>query len=621
MSQYNKLAGVEAHELRPISPEHNHPDADRTYTSGFERQSQETILRPIASHSGEFAQQKPYTTSLGKPCRKKSIHTKGAVATITSLLVFALAVAAVASNEISWNLGITYQLVVSGFLLSIMSLCLQAVLPGLLLLLEARFGSSTLQNYNGILRWEILAPQLGLLWRMVLVAIFALPIGLSAAYKVFLGGQSSSVVDAPSLVNTESHYGLFGPPGLQPLGTNLGVSLFFNASLPFFVASAPIMNGTTIIDEPPLSNMSKVHGANTLLLSNDSTALLDLPQPDYVAALQASLGQNETYTIAADVFGTVTTRVEDFKSNGSSNSTYIWYCQNSGALAWLDLYNGYYIVLFGYFDSGLQSINYIGFLPEASVKWPPDVPFCSRIGKFFKRYDTARHSCHGRWHISRASIELDYGSCSTEPLPPNKQVMITKSNLGYAHWYMPLLAETVGRFTSDRAESEWLNTSLATAMATMTWSRITALEGPNNFPDPDDPANLWTEYPIFDIGMVYKSKDTAVSHRGTLLKSGWLYLVFGIQPVLTVIVLGLTTLFYSTPIDRGFGLVSILAGIERDSLDILKGASLSGKLRKSVRLNISTSRDVDQIPSVAYRIIPKEQQAFSGRLARRTVYS
>ena len=54
-----------------------------------------------------------------------------------------------------------------------------------------------------------------------------------------------------------------------------------------------------------------------------------------------------------------------------------------------------------------------------------------------------------------------------------------------------------------------------------------------------------------------------------------------------MILLTLITLLYHTPISDGFGLVSVLAGIERDSLDRLQGAALSGSLIKPVSMHIS----------------------------------
>lgn len=54
-----------------------------------------------------------------------------------------------------------------------------------------------------------------------------------------------------------------------------------------------------------------------------------------------------------------------------------------------------------------------------------------------------------------------------------------------------------------------------------------------------------------------------------------------------VIFLGLVVAFYSTPLGREFGLVSILSGIDRGSLDSLAGAPFSGNLKVPVKLVIT----------------------------------
>ena len=45
------------------------------------------------------------------------------------------------------------------------------------------------------------------------------------------------------------------------------------------------------------------------------------------------------------------------------------------------------------------------------------------------------------------------------------------------------------------------------------------------------------------------------------------------------------------PLDKGFGLISILSGVERGSLDNLAGAALSGELKRTVRLVLRPVQD------------------------------
>lgn len=149
---------------------------------------------------------------------------------------------------------------------------------------------------------------------------------------------------------------------------------------------------------------------------------------------------------------------------------------------------------------------------------------------------------------------------------------------------MSSLVELLGPFATTRNESKWIGPSMATGMAAMLWSRITVVDGIANLNE--TPALQWrfSKLSYEDVGLIYLASDIAVYVRPTLRKSGLLYCVLAIQPLLLVLILALTLMFHSTPMDKGFGLVSILSGIDRGSLDVLAGAALSGELVKSVRL-------------------------------------
>jgi len=75
------------------------------------------------------------------------------------------------------------------------------------------------------------------------------------------------------------------------------------------------------------------------------------------------------------------------------------------------------------------------------------------------------------------------------------------------------------------------------------------------------------------------------------LRADWgLYFILALQPVVTVLALLAVLLLFPTPISRGFGLVSLLEGVDKDSLDILKGAGFSGELKDPVGVGIKVSR-------------------------------
>jgi len=236
--------------------------------------------RNISSTSSiSFAASPNFTPSvppLGSPTAKKMLHLRDLSAAALSFVCLAIAIATVVHGDLSWRLGVrNNQLIVLGFLLSAMNLCLGSVFPILFLHLEARFGSSRIQNYDGILRNQPFTPRLSVGWRIILCFLLALPLGLSAAYKQFSGGESGKFVNPAKYIGNSSYYGMFVPPGLQSLNEMSGISLFSNATLPFLVASSSINN-----TEPPVPAHEKAYGFNVLLLDTERTAMLDIPQPD-----------------------------------------------------------------------------------------------------------------------------------------------------------------------------------------------------------------------------------------------------------------------------------------------------------------------------------------------------
>ena len=185
--------------------------------------------------------------SLGKPCAKKRLELSDFIVLCLSLVCLLVAIIAIADNCASFTLGTTNQLIVSGFLLSIMNLCFSKVTPTLFLHLEARYGRSSLQNYDGILRSQVLRPQLDYIWRAAIFFSLALPIGLSVAYKTFRGGESYVPVVPSSLTGSTSYYGMFGSLGISSKG-KVGFANLMNATSAFTEAALPLLDGS----DPPL---------------------------------------------------------------------------------------------------------------------------------------------------------------------------------------------------------------------------------------------------------------------------------------------------------------------------------------------------------------------------------
>jgi hypothetical protein len=89
------------------------------------------------------------------------------------------------------------------------------------------------------------------------------------------------------------------------------------------------------------------------------------------------------------------------------------------------------------------------------------------------------------------------------------------------------------------------------------------------------------------------SDEVLVISRHVLRAEGALYFVLAIQPVLTVLGFVIAIWLYKTPIGRNFGIVALLAGLDKPDLAMFQGAGLSGRLEKPVELEIS----IRQMPS------------------------
>ncbi|KAF4780553.1 hypothetical protein HER10_EVM0012827 [Colletotrichum scovillei] len=236
------------------------------------------------SSSTHLNQLSGYLPLLGKPTIKKGFYYSDLEMAILSFICLTLETLVVFHESISVG---NDQLIVFGFLLSTMHLCLGSVAPILFVLMEARFGDSAIQNYDGLLRNKPTASRLGTSWRVALLLMLALPIALSVAYKTFTGGESRMEIDSFDYISNKTYYGMFQPPGILLFD---GVSGFFNATTAFRGATKLSSNGS----KPPFPTLPRAYGYNTLLLNETSAAALDTLQADYVIAIQERLAIGES---------------------------------------------------------------------------------------------------------------------------------------------------------------------------------------------------------------------------------------------------------------------------------------------------------------------------------------
>ncbi|KAK4031165.1 hypothetical protein C8A01DRAFT_21586 [Parachaetomium inaequale] len=224
--------------------------------------------------------------ALGKPNKPTLASVSYMLAVLVSLGWLALGILATTPTfTLAWKLGFQGQIVLVGLLLSIMNICTSVVLSSVFLLVEARFGPSRLQHYQAILTGKWTGASVSLTWRLVLVAVVVLPLALSVAYKQLLGGTAELLLEPIG----SGSYGLDFPRiGSWTPFTLDSLYLLLNAFTPFWAAvdqgAAPF---------PEAGEFLLAYGYNTLLMDNDSAAVLDVPTTSYIAALQGRLSPNE----------------------------------------------------------------------------------------------------------------------------------------------------------------------------------------------------------------------------------------------------------------------------------------------------------------------------------------
>ena len=116
--------------------------------------------------------------------------------------------------------------------------------------------------------------------------------------------------------------------------------------------------------------------------------------------------------------------------------------------------------------------------------------------------------------------------------------------------------------------------------------------------------------------------ETALSKRHMLDDQGILYPMLLVQPVLVIIMVIVTIFFYGTPVDKGFRLVSLLVGVEKDSVDILQGAALSGSLQRPVSIDFMIMEgEIMESKGGQLRYSLEEEAHEKPKLERRVRYS
>ena len=490
-----------------------------------------------------------------------------------------IAVLAVANVSFAGNLGQKNQLILVGFLLSLMAACAKKQIQLLLLTLETEFGDSTLQNYDSILRYSVLDPNVNVFLKAVMVFVFALPLGLSASYKQFVSGMTALPIEPTFLT-----FGPVGPPGLVE-----GVlSMAMNATLPLLDStnvsyqSEPLLRLST-----DASAKTGSFGFNAQILSTNTTALIDAPLANELARLKKTIRADDTLELSTYVNATICTLNSTRYSPERAEPDY-WLKSNQSGL------QAPTIATYGTgldFAASSRNNDY-SFIVLSLWNTNKNETFESEAVAF----NLFRGQCNATWQMNQeGTTTLQSASdCTSAPQysHPCMEGIPTGFNAtrltGTDALQAPLTCNQEG--VSHIAvwplyDLLWLqpvSPVWVAAVASMAWAELSYNNGPAS---PNETARI----PMLE----YIAPVTMTKKIQTLHRDRWsLYLVLAIQPMLLLTSFVGRRALYSAPVSNGFGLIALLAGVSRDSLDLLRGAAFSGRLTKPVRIRIST-RDQD----------------------------
>ena len=505
--------------------------------------------------------------SLGKPRESQGVSQADCAIGLGCCIAAILALITVFDKAIAIALGQTYQLVAVGFLLSMMALCAQRQVQKFLLLWEIRHGHSTLQNLDAILRSEYFASQFSWQPRIGMWFTLLLPLGLAVAYKTFTSGATERSEASPNML-----FGLTAAPGYQRIGN--GLSLMINAYLPFWLHPA----------------IGRTYGFNLYVMDNMTSAIIDAPLPDELIRLQASLGDSESRSLTVNVSATVAENIPLTESERDSDS----YWKSVRAK---------YVDDSRMTDTGAFSANGSGRLGEGI--WAGQRPRASNFTEIYiSRWDTSkqetfesqaerfistRRNCTATWHVTKLNVTLTNVTNlqSAAKANSNNQSAIQNLSLNLGDIFLQLLGEfqwtARDQYNDPLPDSSFNNpvfspkvNSRTPLVASMLWSRLVSFRGPER--GPESLPELAYQRSSEEINQIKRVQ--------TLRASWWLGGVIVVQLFVTLLALVGKWQLSGVPVTDDFGLISLMAALTLEGLNKLKGAALSGKLSKSVRVQL-----------------------------------
>ena len=410
--------------------------------------------------------------------------------------------------------------------------------------------ASTLQSFDAILRSDPLTSRADWRVRAVLIIMLAIGPALSVAYKALGGGETRFTHHS-----AYAHFGLTGPPGTQNIG--YGISQFVNATLPWFKDSG----------------FDRVYGFNLHVATENMSAMLDGPMPDYVASLQEFMAPSPSKIVTATVPAIVCeiapnldhdvayyqnlTRVFPYDTTGPSYAD-TWVTTNKMHVSML--------LPVEHDNTNIITGDYSTLLNET-------------FGDHLECYTLSRQNYKGSWRVTQTSVELIAATPSYEKIDDG--CLLTNNWVALADLFTRMFAEFDYRFRpSGEAEIRQKIKTDSTLLAGMLWARLAAVAPVTEYGSAQNPL-CYPDKPLPKIQ--YNTNVVEETAAQTIKPSIGTIVVLVLYPVILFgSLLFRTTWWPLSPIGEGFGLISLLASVESGSLALLRGASFSGKLERPV---------------------------------------
>ena len=191
-------------------------------------------------------------------------------------------------------------------------------------------------------------------------------------------------------------------------------------------------------------------------------------------------------------------------------------------------------------------------------------------------YNVRRGRCNGTWRIKDSISLSNSSSCYSTPVTE----FLTNNTLVLGEFYLPSLLEYIGH----QGTPYKLWTSI---VAGMVWLRFAAVIDENTRGIDE---------------LQYSTVDHGTWTMQTVQRSWIIYFILALQPLHLAVTLHARVFLFPSPVTEGFGTISLLAGLRSDTAGILRGASLSGKLSKVVRVQMVVWNGDDYADEGANRI-------------------